>query len=88
MNFQRNKTENGSWAYDYVKVGGWDSGNLTMLKDIIQWPSPPGKTPPHREVESICSKPCEKGKVKVRSWKNEVMSMREFLVTLHSYLVT
>lgn len=64
MNYQRLETENGSYYYDYVQVGAWDSGNLTMKEEIIQWPHPvhnDGK----REVESICSKPCENGKVKV-----------------------
>ncbi|ELT88339.1 hypothetical protein CAPTEDRAFT_89748 [Capitella teleta] len=63
MNFQRLLTDNGTYYYDYVHVGDWDSGNLTMNRESIQWPSPShGVT--SMEVDSICSKPCENGKVK------------------------
>ena len=64
MNFQLIKTPNGSY-YDYECIGSWDSGNLTMVDDAkIFWPNPDG-TKMTEPIESVCSKPCEKGKVKV-----------------------
>ena len=66
MNFQRLQTTNGSYYYDYVRIGGWDSGNLTISNQAIQWPQKLGGAKHNRVVDSVCSKPCEKGKVKVR----------------------
>ena len=56
MNFQERHG-----AYKYHKVGQWDNGNL-QLEQPFQW---------NREnedlnvVESVCSKPCRRGEVKV-----------------------
>ncbi len=57
--------ENGTEVFDYVRVGGWDSGNLTIDKNRVFWPNPGGQRSGH-VVESVCSKPCPKGEVKVR----------------------
>lgn len=61
MNYQK---INGT-KYDYVRIGGWDSGNLTINNRQIYWPrrASHGAT----LVESVCSKPCPKGQVKVSS---------------------
>ncbi|KAK8775608.1 hypothetical protein V5799_031046 [Amblyomma americanum] len=45
--------------YDYVQVGSWVNGELTMTGNV-QWHRAHPKAPP----VSICSLPCEKGKVK------------------------
>ncbi len=64
MNYQKIWTKNGSIYYDYVRVGGWDTGNLTIDTKIVFWPNPrvEMRAP---VVESVCSKPCPKGQVKV-----------------------
>ena len=62
VNYQRFGKGNQS-TYRYVKVGSWDSFNLSMEDSDIYWPSPGqlrGKL-----VESVCSRPCPKGQVKV-----------------------
>ena len=71
MNFQRMETDNGSYYYKYVAIGSWDSGNLTMVDDErIYWPSRTA-VPESDPLESVCSKPCDKGKVKV--WEKEII---------------
>ncbi|XP_075551881.1 metabotropic glutamate receptor 5-like isoform X2 [Dermacentor variabilis] len=55
MNYQ----QLGEHHYDYVQVGSWVNGELTMTGEV-QWHQAQRKTPP----VSICSLPCEKGKVK------------------------
>lgn len=65
LNYQKTVSANGSVMYDYVRVGGWDSGNLTIDSRRIYWPNARDRraaTIP----ESVCSKPCPKGEVKVR----------------------
>lgn len=49
----------GGHHYDYVQVGSWVNGELTMTGDV-QWHEAQRNAPPI----SICSGPCEKGKVK------------------------
>ncbi|KAL1476736.1 hypothetical protein MTO96_018209, partial [Rhipicephalus appendiculatus] len=56
MNYQ----QLGEHHYDYVQVGSWVNGTLTMTGDV-QWHRAQRTVPP----VSICSLPCEKGKVKV-----------------------
>ena len=65
MNFQKITTENGT-VYEYVRIGGWKNGNLTMEDSKIFWPNLQAEhgAPP---VESICSEPCPGGEVKVRT---------------------
>ena len=63
MNYQKFESENGTVTYDYVQVGEWASGNLTMHDDQIYWPGI-GRNPP-TVLESVCSKPCKKGSIKV-----------------------
>ncbi|XP_064628882.1 metabotropic glutamate receptor 1-like isoform X2 [Lineus longissimus] len=58
MNYQKILTSNGSYRYDYVQVGAWDTGNLTMNNSAIFWPKRASK------VDSVCSKPCPVGQVK------------------------
>ena len=57
-------SKNGTVIYDYVRVGGWDSGNLTIDGQKVFWPNPEGQRGAS-VVESVCSKPCPKGEVKV-----------------------
>ena len=64
MNFQKLVTDNGSVYYDYVRIGGWKRGNLTMDDSKIYWPSRAAASWAPM-VESVCSKPCPKGQVKV-----------------------
>ena len=64
MNYQEIVSSNGSVMYDYVRVGGWDSGNLTIDSQKILWPNQKRKDGAAM-VESVCSKPCPKGQVKV-----------------------
>lgn len=64
MNFQRFEGEGDENAtYAYVKVGSWNNGVLVMNDTNIYWPGI-GRYPT-RIVESVCSKPCKKGYVKV-----------------------
>ena len=65
MNFQKVVDANGTVKYEYVRVGGWDSGNLTMESNKIFWPNDRHiRGAP--VIESVCSKPCPPGEVKVR----------------------
>lgn len=58
MNFQEvNDTE-----YRYIKVGSWKTGNLDMLRPI-QFNTEAGR---NMLPESVCSKPCAKGQMKVK----------------------
>ena len=67
MNYRYNESTIGphgvQGGYEYQKIGWWDSGNL-YLKHLIQWPNVTEEDH-ERKIESVCSKPCEKGKVKV-----------------------
>ncbi len=65
MNYQRITQPNGSYHYEYVRIGGWDSGNLTMNDNKIFWPNAK-RTSGASIVESVCSSPCGKGHVKVQ----------------------
>ncbi|GFG34284.1 hypothetical protein Cfor_09850, partial [Coptotermes formosanus] len=47
MNFQQ--LPNGS--YDYIRVGDWNNGTLTMQDDELQWPNS------GERVDSVCSRP-------------------------------
>ena len=69
MNFQKIVSPNGSVHYDYVRVGSWDSGNLTMEDNRIFWPNRRGAVGANA-VESVCSKQCPKGQVKVNLCTN------------------
>lgn len=62
MNFQKIKDETGNVTYKYVRVGSWETGQLSINESIIYWPSSGFGS----EVESVCSDPCTKGSVKVR----------------------
>lgn len=62
MNFQKIKDEAGNVTYKYVRVGSWETGQLSMNESLIYWPSSGFGS----EVESVCSDPCTKGSVKVR----------------------
>lgn len=55
---------NGKTHYKYVRIGGWDSGNLTIDEAKISWPALATKSNMPL-VESVCSKPCPKGQIKV-----------------------
>ena len=57
MNFQKT----GNNEYDYVHVGSWVSGGDLNIFHPVQWPSSFDNSIP----ESVCSKPCVKGEVKV-----------------------
>ncbi|GIY57906.1 metabotropic glutamate receptor 1 [Caerostris darwini] len=59
MNFQFIPENN---SYDYKHVGSWDSGKLDILQSF-QW-NPKHVTDGLSLPESVCSKPCERGKVK------------------------
>ncbi len=63
MNFQRLQTSNGTYFYDYVQIGAWDSGNLTMNSSAIMFPNQ--KNTESELIESVCSKPCSVGEIKV-----------------------
>ena len=63
MNFQRMMSPDGNYTYEYVRIGGWDSGNLTMNDHSIFWPV--NALSDTSLVESVCSKPCPRGQVKV-----------------------
>lgn len=60
MNFQKIKDEMGNVTYKYVRVGSWETGQLSINESIIYWPSSGFGS----EVESVCSDPCTKGSVK------------------------
>lgn len=60
MNFQFIPENN---SYDYKHVGSWDSGRLNLFQPF-RW-NPMHLTEGSDLPESVCSKPCEKGKVKV-----------------------
>ena len=64
MNFQRVPTTNGSFEYEYVRIGGWDNGNLSMNSGKIFWPNKLAESGAP-VVESVCSKPCPRGEIKV-----------------------
>ena len=64
LNYQKTVSKNGTEIFDYVRVGGWDSGNLTIDGQKVFWPNPEGQRGAS-VVESVCSKPCPKGEVKV-----------------------
>ena len=68
MNFQKIKRPDGEIRYGYVRVGGWDNGNLTMEDSKIFWPNR-DQSIGAPMVESVCSRPCPKGQVKVSYWK-------------------
>ncbi|XP_054722394.1 metabotropic glutamate receptor 5-like [Uloborus diversus] len=59
MNFQY-EAEN--HTFDYRHVGSWDSGHLHLFQPF-RW-NPLHTEHPGLPPESVCSKPCEKGKVK------------------------
>lgn len=62
MNFQYLKENN---SYDYKHVGSWDSGRLDLFQPF-KW-NPKHLAEDNIDLpESVCSKPCEKGKVKVK----------------------
>ena len=63
MNFQKTLSPNGTFTYEYVRIGGWDNGNLTM-EDNIFWPNKKA-IPGGEMIESVCSKPCPRGQIKV-----------------------
>ena len=63
MNFQRVPGADGNHSYQYVRIGGWDNGNLTMDDHKILWPVKALSAAPL--VESVCSRPCPKGQIKV-----------------------
>ena len=67
MNFQ---VRNG--LYNYHKVGQWDNGHL-QLEHPFQW----SREHQHLKVpESVCSKPCRRGEVKV----GELLMKIQFIV--------
>ena len=58
------KTANGT-VYGYRRIGGWDNGQLTMDDDVF-WPgNARGYTYARGSIESVCSKPCPFGEIKV-----------------------
>ncbi|XP_014784677.1 metabotropic glutamate receptor 5 [Octopus bimaculoides] len=63
MNFQQFESDGEENAtYAYVKVGSWNNGRLEMNDSNIFWPSVGrGIT---KVIESVCSKPCQKGFIK------------------------
>lgn len=62
MNFQYMQENN---SYDYKHVGSWDSGRLDLFQPF-KW-NPRHLADDNIDLpESVCSKPCEKGKVKVK----------------------
>ncbi|GAB1606994.1 metabotropic glutamate receptor 1-like [Argonauta hians] len=63
MNFQEFEGEGDENAtYAYVKVGSWSNGRLEMNDSNIFWPSVGRGI--SKVVESVCSKPCQKGYIK------------------------
>lgn len=46
-------------VYDYINIGSWHEGVLSLDEDMIQM---------NRSdmVRSVCSEPCSKGEIKVR----------------------
>ena len=65
MNYQPVTTLNDSYIYDYVQVGSWDQGNITIFPDQVFFPGQKFRSGPST-VNSICSEPCPPGEVKVR----------------------
>ncbi|XP_013385784.1 metabotropic glutamate receptor 1 [Lingula anatina] len=62
MNYQYFQTPNSTeFNASYVQIGEWLDGILVLNESIIQWPQN-DNTSSH--VESACSRPCPKGKVK------------------------
>lgn len=55
MNFQHVETS----VYDYINIGSWHEGMLSIDDDMIQM---------NRSdmVRSVCSEPCSKGEIKVK----------------------
>ncbi|XP_061169188.1 metabotropic glutamate receptor 5-like [Saccostrea echinata] len=60
MNFQKIKDETGNVTYKYLRVGRWETGQLSMNESIIYWPSSGFGNP----EASVCSDPCAKGSIK------------------------
>lgn len=56
MNFQKLP----SGKYDYVKVGSWDNGTLTVESEIVVFNGTSNEAP-----QSVCSMPCDAGQFKV-----------------------
>lgn len=61
MNFQKVRFGKSNASYQYSRVGQWDSGVLDMEDAEIYWP----RTGKGEITESVCSKPCPKGNIKV-----------------------
>lgn len=55
MNFQRLE----SGVYDYINIGSWHEGVLSLDDDTMQINR-------SELVRSVCSEPCSKGEIKVR----------------------
>ena len=66
MNFRPVDAGNGTKDYKYVRVGGWDNGELAMKEDIF-WPGM-DRDYVYKDgtIASVCSKPCFFGEIKVR----------------------
>ena len=64
MNYQPVTFHNGTYTYDYVAVGGWDQGNITIYTEKVFFPGQQFGSGPST-VKSVCSEPCPSGQVKV-----------------------
>ncbi|XP_059166231.1 metabotropic glutamate receptor 5-like [Physella acuta] len=63
LNYQPVMKQDGNISYEYVTIGHWITGNLTLNTSNMYWPRWRGRKPGEK-VRSICSEPCKWGQVK------------------------
>lgn len=92
MNFRPIGNANGSTVYGYQRIGGWDSGELSLGDDVF-WPgNDRGYTYKSGSIKSVCSDPCPPGEIKVGVFgklgqKKGVKCEHVIIVMSHSCLI-